>query len=94
MLAATALASAFSGVVTDPIQKALGIHHRRLIALLDTLEDGFLGGDARLEVREHYAARLVDIFGAVASVWSYVKAGAMYRLTLLSADVSEQKSGI
>jgi hypothetical protein len=69
------VASAFSGVVTDPIQKAFGIHHRRLIALLDTLEDGFLGGDARLEVREHYAARLVDIFGAVASVWSYMKAG-------------------
>jgi hypothetical protein len=76
VLAATAVASAFSGVVTDPIQKALGIHHRRLIALLDTLEDGFLGGDARLAVQEHYAARLVDIFGAVASVWSFLKTGA------------------
>jgi hypothetical protein len=76
VLLATAAASAFSGVVTDPIQKALGIHHRRLIALLDTLEDGVLGGDVRLEVREHYAARLVDIFGAVAAVWSYAKAVA------------------
>ena len=76
VLLATAAASAFSGVVTDPIQKSLGIHHRRLIALLDTLEDGSLGGDARLAVQEHYAARLVDIFGAVASVWSFVKAGA------------------
>ncbi|MGD0144569.1 MAG: DUF6635 family protein [Rhizomicrobium sp.] len=75
VLLATAAAAAFSGVVTDPIQKALGIHHRRLIDLLDTLEDGFLGGDARLAVHEHYAARLVDIFDTVASVWSYVKAG-------------------
>ncbi|MGD0866061.1 MAG: DUF6635 family protein [Rhizomicrobium sp.] len=74
VLLATAMASAFSGVITDPIQKALGIHHRRLIDLLDTLENGFLGGDARLAVQEHYAARLVDIFSAVAAVWSYVMA--------------------
>jgi hypothetical protein len=74
VLLATAVASAFSGVVTDPIQKALGLHHRRLIDLLDTLENGFLGGDARLAVHEHYAARLVDIFSAVAAMWSYVKA--------------------
>ena len=76
VLAATAIVSTFSGVVTDPIQKALGIHHRRLIDLLDTLEDGFLGGDARLALHEHYAARLVDVFGAVAGVWNFVKAGA------------------
>jgi hypothetical protein len=75
VLAASATAAAFAGVVTDPIQSALGVHHLRLIALLDTLENAFLGGDARLAIPEQYAARLIDLVDAVVSIAGHMRAG-------------------
>jgi hypothetical protein len=75
VLAATATATAFAGVVTDPIQSALGLHHRRLVTLLDTLENAFLGGDARLRIPEQYAARLIDLVDAIVSIAGHVRAG-------------------
>jgi uncharacterized protein DUF6635 len=66
--AASVFVSAYAGLITDPIQRLLGFHQARLIRLLDTLEDAFLGGDAQLRVPEQYAARLVDLLDAVASV--------------------------
>jgi hypothetical protein len=55
--------AAFSGVVTDPIQRMTGIHRRRLGKLLDALEADLAGaGDSRFAVRAHYLARLVDVF--------------------------------
>jgi hypothetical protein len=74
VLAASATAAAFAGVVTDPIQSALGIHHLRLIALLDTLENAFLGGDARLAIPEQYAARLIDLVDAFVSIAGHMRA--------------------
>ena len=73
VLAASATAAAFAGVVTDPIQSALGIHHLRLIALLDTLESAFLGGDARLRIPEQYAARLIDLVDALVSLAGHMR---------------------
>lgn len=75
VLAASATAAAFAGVVTDPIQSALGVHHLRLVALLDTLENAFLGGDARLAIPEQYAARLIDLVDAVVSIAGHMRAG-------------------
>ncbi len=75
VLAASATAAAFAGIVTDPIQSALGIHHLRLIALLDSLESAFLGGDARLAIPEQYAARLIDLVDAIVTVASHMRAG-------------------
>jgi len=75
VLAASATAAAYAGVVTDPIQSALGIHHLRLIGLLDTLEAAFLGGDVRLAIPEKYAARLIDLVDAIMSVASHMRAG-------------------
>ncbi|HEY0106239.1 MAG TPA: DUF6635 family protein [Rhizomicrobium sp.] len=74
VLAATATAAAFAGIVTDPLQSALGIHHLRLIALLDTLENAFLGGDARLAIPERYAARLIDLVDALVSIAGHMRA--------------------
>jgi hypothetical protein len=55
--------AAFSGVVTDPIQRRTGLHRHRLGKLLDALEHDLAGGeDARFAVRAHYMARLVDVF--------------------------------
>jgi len=75
VLAASATAAAFAGVVTDPIQSALGIHHLRLIGLLDSLEAAFLGADARLAIPEQYAARLIDLVDVIVTLTSRMRAG-------------------
>jgi hypothetical protein len=65
-LGASLLAS-FSGVVTDPLQRCLGLHRRRLLRLLDALEDGLCGERVQyVTMRDHYVARLVDLFDLAA----------------------------
>lgn len=76
VLAASAAIAAFSGVVTDPLQRRLGLHQRRLVKLMDTLEAGFLGGDARMAVREQYAARLLDMLDALAALMAHLRAAS------------------
>jgi hypothetical protein len=61
------LLAAFSGIVTDPLQRRLGIHQRRLSRLLDALEGGLCGERAQhVTMRDHYIARLVDLFDLAA----------------------------
>lgn len=61
LLAFAAVFAAFSGVITDPLQRRLGLHQRRLRRLIDCLERELTGaGDSRFSVRDHYAARLLD----------------------------------
>lgn len=60
--------AAFAGVLADPVQSRLGIHRRRLGRLLDTLEVEFLGrGDKPFVAREHFYARILDLWDAAAS---------------------------
>lgn len=62
LMALTATTAAFAGVVGDPVQRALGLHQRRLHRLIDALGDGLRdGGAAAFEVRDHYAARIFDL---------------------------------
>lgn len=62
MLGAAAFA-ALSGVVTDPLQRRLGLHRKRLLKMLDALERGMLDpGARRFAVHDHYVARLLDLF--------------------------------
>jgi hypothetical protein len=71
-LAASAL-TAFAGVVADPAQRRLGLHRKRLLRLIDTLERrSFDPTSSAFAVRDHYVARLVDLFDLL---------GAAYRLT-------------
>ena len=70
LLAAGAVIGAFSGVVTDPIQRKLGLHQRRLRRLIDCLERELTGqGDSRFTVRDHYVARTLDVIEALGLVW-------------------------
>jgi hypothetical protein len=63
-----ALAAAFAGVVADPVQARLGVHRRRLLRLIDTLEGQFMDGrEGGFAAREHYLARLADIADAAAA---------------------------
>jgi hypothetical protein len=72
MLAATTFA-AFAGIVSDPIQRALGLHRARLLRMIDTLEQQFFDPAATgFAVRDHYVARLLDLFDIL---------GAAVRLT-------------
>lgn len=63
VLAAMGVVSAFSGVLTDPVQARLGIHQRRLHRLIDAMEAALGGeGEAEFRPKDHYVARLFDLF--------------------------------
>jgi hypothetical protein len=70
VLAALALLSSFSGMVTDPIQYKLGFHQKRLNRLIDSLDKELRGlGNAELHFKARYVARifdLLDLFKAAA----------------------------
>jgi hypothetical protein len=62
-----AMLAAFSGVVTDPLQRRLGLHRGRLERLLQILEADLCGEPGRTRlIRDHYVAHLVDIFDLIA----------------------------
>lgn len=62
--------AAFAGVLADPVQYRLGIHRRRLLRLIDTLEGELVGvGDTPFVAHEHFYARFVDVCDAVMSVF-------------------------
>ncbi|MDR3533586.1 MAG: hypothetical protein P4L90_23875 [Rhodopila sp.] len=72
LLAASTVASAFAGVVADPVQRRLGLHEWRLRRMLDGLERQMLDPAAPgFVVHDHYVARLLDLFDV---------AGALVRL--------------
>lgn len=67
LILAASVFAAFAGVIADPVQRLLGVHHRRLRRLIDALERRFLADDAAgLAVREHYLARLMDLMDVAA----------------------------
>lgn len=62
VIGVAALATAFAGMVSDPVQRALGLHRRRLDALVASLERGFAQADAKgFRTFDLYAARLLDL---------------------------------
>ena len=62
VMAALAVLTCFSGMITDPLQVKLGLHQRRLDKLIDCIEKELRGfGDSKLKIKEHYVARIVDL---------------------------------
>jgi hypothetical protein len=62
MLASTTFA-AFAGIVSDPIQRRLGLHRRRLLRMIDALERQFADPESvGFRVHDHYVARVLDLF--------------------------------
>ncbi|WP_290747353.1 DUF6635 family protein [Amaricoccus sp.] len=61
VMGVAALAAAFAGLIADPAQRALGLHERRLNALIDALEAGFEGRDRAFVAYDLYVARLLDL---------------------------------
>lgn len=62
LMAALAIVTTFTGIVTDPLQSRLGLHQKRLMRFLDALEDELKGcGTSKFQLRDRYAARVLDI---------------------------------
>ncbi|GEO80503.1 DUF6635 family protein [Pararhodospirillum oryzae] len=62
VMGAAAVVGAFAGVITDPVQRRLGWHQRRLHRVVDALESDLLGPASRpLGLRDHYVARVFDL---------------------------------
>lgn len=62
VLVTLAIISAFSGMITDPLQSRLGIHEKRLNRLVDSLEDALRDKrDSELKLRAQYLARVFDL---------------------------------
>lgn len=62
VIGVAALATAFAGMLSDPLQRALGLHRRRLGALVDSLERGFAKPDAKgFSACDIYVARIIDL---------------------------------
>ena len=62
VLGVAALATAFAGIISDPVQRATGLHRRRLNALVNGLESAFRRSDAAGFVAyDLYVARLLDL---------------------------------
>ena len=62
IMAALAIIATFAGVVTDPLQAKTGLHQKRLLKLIDALQDELLGeGDGSFHLKDHYVARVFDL---------------------------------
>jgi hypothetical protein len=69
LFAASTVASAFAGIVADPVQRRLGLHQLRLRRMLDALERQIMDPDAPgFVVYDHYVARLMDLFDVAGTV--------------------------
>lgn len=69
ILAAMGVASAFSGILTDPFQRWFGIHQRRLNKIVSSLEQSFDIADGKgFHPKDHYLARIFDIFDFIKTV--------------------------
>jgi hypothetical protein len=62
VMAALAILTSFSGIITDPIQYKLGLHQKKLNKLIDSLQKELKGvGDSKLKLRDMYVARIFDL---------------------------------
>jgi hypothetical protein len=58
----SATTAAFAGMIADPVQRAFGLHQRRLHRLIDALGRELKGdSDAAFHARDHYIARIFDL---------------------------------
>jgi hypothetical protein len=70
-----ALFAVFSGIMTDPLQRLIGLHRRRLLRLIDALEEVLCSdGEGHFPLRDHYVARLIDLLDLSAALLRTVRA--------------------
>jgi len=60
--------AAFAGIVADPLQRLAGLHRMRLVRMIAVLERQLTDPAAPgFAVRDHYVARLLDLFDLIAT---------------------------
>jgi len=60
--------AAFSGVIFDPVQAAVGLHRRRLHKLLDHLQrDVTISTQSSFRPKDQFVARILDMFDMIKS---------------------------
>jgi uncharacterized protein YbaA (DUF1428 family) len=70
LMVAASCVAAFAGLISDPVQRRLGLHARRLNRMLDALERQMLDPTApAYAVHDHYVARLLDVFDLLGSAY-------------------------
>lgn len=62
LIAGLGVLSALAGVITDPIQQVLGLHERKLLKLLNTLEQQLTGQEHGYRLHDAYVARIFDLW--------------------------------
>jgi hypothetical protein len=62
LLLALGVLSAGAGVITDPLQQALGLHERKLLKLIDALEPELTGPGNGYRLHDAYVARIFDLW--------------------------------
>ncbi|HTW27242.1 MAG TPA: DUF6635 family protein [Acetobacteraceae bacterium] len=70
MMLSASVFAAFAGIIADPVQRRLGLHRRRLLKLIDNLErQAFDPAAPAFALRDHYVARVVDLFDLLGAAW-------------------------
>lgn len=68
VLATLAAFAALSGIISDPVQAALGLHHYRLEKMLNHMERDFLErSDSSFRPKDQYVARILETFDMIKS---------------------------
>ena len=76
LMGAAAFFTAFTGVLTDPLQRRLGLHRRRLLLLVAALERQMQDPAApAYALRDQYVARVVDLLDLLGSAWRLAHLG-------------------
>jgi hypothetical protein len=74
LLAASTVASAFTAVLADPIQRHFGLHQARLRRMMDALERQMSDPAAPgFVMHDHYVTRLLDLLDVASAL---LRAGA------------------
>ena len=61
-------------MLTDPVQRRLGLHARRLGRMIDALERQVADPQApAYAVHDHYVARVIDLFDLVGTAYRLVR---------------------
>lgn len=61
LMATLGVLTAFSGLITDPLQQLAGLHQRRLNQLLDALSNELTGQSGVYHLHDVYLARVMDV---------------------------------
>ena len=73
IMAAMAIITSFTGILTDPIQTKLGLHQKRLKKFVSSLDKELKGlGDSKFEIKDQYVARVFDILDVLKTAASTV----------------------